>query len=208
MNLDRPVIYLITKGEATDTNFDAARKQILDITAAAVEVNIPFVQLREKQLSGRLLFELTMAAVDIARGSRTRILVNDRADIASAAGASGVHLTERSLPVDVIRRIFPTNFVVGVSTHSLDSTRRAFGDGADYAVFGPIFETPGKGPACGTAELRNVCNAVPDLPVIGIGGIDKTNCAAVLDAGAAGFAAIRSLNEANEMRLIARAIRR
>ena len=76
------------------------------------------------------------------------------------------------------------------------------------SIFGPVFETPGKGPARGTDELKKVCDAVPDLPVIGIGGIDKMNYRSVLAAGAAGFAAIRSLNDENELRQITKSILR
>jgi len=204
LKFDRPVIYLITKGVATAANFDEASAQILDIIRLAVEERVGLVQLREKALPARFLFRLTLAAVGLARDTETRILVNDRADIALAAGADGVHLTERSIPVEVIRRDFPIGFVVGVSTHTLETTKAAFDNGADFAVFGPVFETPGKSMACGTEKLAGICAEMADFPVIGIGGIDKTNYSSVIEAGAAGFAAIRSLNAADELRQISR----
>jgi thiamine-phosphate pyrophosphorylase len=111
---EKPIIYLITKGEATRSNFVAARREILDIVRLAVDKNVSLVQLREKRLSARALFELTVATAEITRGSATRLLVNDRADIAVAAGADGVHLTANSLPVEVIRRSFPRDLIVGV----------------------------------------------------------------------------------------------
>ncbi len=203
LKFDRPVIYLVTRGNATLANFDSASTQILDIIRVAVEQRVGLVQLREKALPARLLFRLTASAVNLARHTDTRILVNDRADIALAARADGVHLTERSIPVEVIRRSFPVGFVVGVSTHTLEATTAAAANGADFVVFGPVFETPGKD-AVGTEKLADVCAASPGFPVIGVGGIDKTNYSSVLEAGAAGFAAIRSLNDPDELRQISR----
>ena len=203
---DRPLIYLITKGEATPPNFAQTSREILDVIRAAVEEKVSLIQIREKALTARLLFDLTVSAVEITRGSVTRLLVNDRADIALAAGADGVHLATNSLPVDVIRSSFPKGFLVGASTHTLEEAVNA-SSAADFAVLGPIFETPGKELRPGIEMLADVCEKLQPFPVIGLGGIDESNVASVLDVGAAGFAAIRSLNEAATLRSICRNLR-
>lgn len=208
LRFEKPIIYLITKGEATESNFEQTRREILDILRVAVEERVSLIQLREKLLSARLLFELTAAAGEITNRSMTRLLVNDRADIAVAAGADGVHLTANSLPVDVIRKNFPSEFIIGVSTHSIEEVSKAAHDGADLAVFGPVFGSPGKGEPTGLAALADVCLAAGTLPVLGLGGIDGTNYGSVLAAGASGFAAIRGLNDADSLRSIAREIRK
>ena len=97
-----------------------------------------------KRCRREFLYELTERAVEITRGSDTRLLVNDRSDIARAAGADGVHLTSQSLPADVVRKIYGPEFLIGVSTHSLDEARAARAGGADFVVFGPVFETESK----------------------------------------------------------------
>ena len=210
MNLrfESPTIFLITEGVATDHNFEGSRDQILDIVRIAVEEKITLIQIREKCLSGRRLFELTAAAAEITHGTATHLLVNDRADIALAAQADGVHLTANSLPVAVIRDSFPEEFIVGVSTHTLEAASNAQRFGADFAVFGPVFETPGKGAPRGLSVLSEVCERLHPFPMIGLGGIDESNCESVFAAGAAGFAAIRSLNEPCSLRSIANKVKK
>ena len=144
-----------------------------------------------------MLYELTSRAAKITRGSQTRLLVNDRADIARAAGADGVHLTSQSLPAVEVRRIFGREFLIGVSTHSLAEARAA-SDGADFVVFGPIFDTESKrafGEPQGLDKLRELTSKLPEIPVIAIGGITMENFDACLGSGASGVAAIRLFNE-------------
>ncbi|HRI02876.1 MAG TPA: thiamine phosphate synthase [Pyrinomonadaceae bacterium] len=207
LDLNSPIIYLITKGEATPVNFDDASRQILDIVRVAVEEKIPLVQIREKHLTAKLLFELTAKVVEITKGSATRVLVNDRADIAIASGADGVHLTSKSLSAEVIRKKFGSGFIIGVSNHNAVEADAAFAGGADFIVFGPVFTTPGKGSASGLAELSNVCDKLKPFPVIALGGVDKGNYRSVIYAGAKGFAAIRYLNDADKLRAIATELR-
>ncbi len=200
--VDKPIIYLVTKGEATDSNFAVSKLEIHEIVRVAVEQKVSLIQIREKRISARLLFALTEAAAEITRGSSTRLLVNDRADIALAAKADGVHLATNSLPASVIRQNFPEDFIIGVSTHSPEEAANAAQDGADFAVLGPVFETLGKGNPLGPDLLREVCDSLRPFPVFGIGGIDSSNYEAVLSAGAAGFAAIRYLNDQENLRKI------
>ncbi len=194
-----PLTYLITDGTATDANFHWRSRVILELVQAAIDAGISLIQLREKQLSARLLFELTAAAASVTKDSRTKVLINDRADIAAAAGADGVHLMSISLPASVIRKSFP-GLLIGVSTHSLAETRDGVRQRADFALYGPVFATPGKGNLVGLEELRRVCDAVKPFPVIGIGGIDASNFESVIDSGAQGFAAIRFLNDPQNLR--------
>lgn len=204
---EKPILYLITSGAATDSNFTSSCDNILAIIRLAVEENISLIQIREKGLSARSLFELAVAATAITSGSNTRLLMNDRADIALAAGADGVHLTANSMRAKVIRKNFPSGFVIGVSTHSFVAADAVKQD-ADFVVFGPVFRTPGKGESKGLKELTRVCNNLRPFPVIGLGGIDATNCESVIEAGASGIAAIRSLNDPDSLRLIARKLRK
>ena len=204
---DKPITYLITKGEATPANFHAASREILEIIRTAVDEGVSMVQIREKPLSARLLCELCTAAVEITRGTATKLLINDRADIALAAGAAGVHLTAKSLPPRVLRDKFPTGFLIGVSTHSAEAATEAAASGADFAVFAPVFATPGKGEPHGLEKLAEVCDRLDPFPILALGGVDEMNFADAIDAGASGFAAIRLLNDKEKLRSIMRRIR-
>ncbi len=196
---DKPLIYLITKGEATAENYHEKKNEILKIIETAAALEIPLIQIREKLLSAKLLFELTSEAAQITKKSATVILVNDRADIALAAGAGGVHLTAKSVSAEIIRREFPENFIIGVSAHSLEKTREAKMQKADFAVFSPIFYTPNKGEPLGLQILREVCAEVKPFPVLALGGIDASNYESVLEISS-GFAAIRFLNDEKNLR--------
>lgn len=203
----KPLTYLITSGETTDGNFAEESSRVLGRIRDAVDLGVSMIQIREKRLSSKLLFDLTVLAADAARGSGTKVLVNDRPDIALAAGADGVHLTAGSIPAAVIRNCFPADFLIGVSTHSFDELKNAAADGADLAVFGPVFATPGKGAGVGTDKLAAACGLFPSFPILGLGGIDESNFLEVLEAGASGIAAIRSLNDAGSLRRIMRSLR-
>ena len=165
----------------------------------AVELGVSLIQIREKQLTGKLLYKLVCDAVTVTAGTETLLLVNDRADIAVAAGADGVHLPAMSLSPKMVRAAFGPEIIIGVSTHSISEASNARVGGADYIVFGPVFATPGKGDGCGVKGLAEVCRELVSFPVIALGGIDSDNFRSSLDAGAAGFAAIRSLNDPTEM---------
>jgi len=156
---------------------------------------VDFVQVRESHLSAQNVLQLTTDLVAVARGTDIGILVNDRPDIAYAAGASGVHLKSTSIPVDSIRSAFGESFVIGASAHSLEDASTAAKCGADFAVLAPIFETPGKGEPLGPDYLRSVCEVLAHFPVIALGGIDQTNAGTAIAAGAAGVAGIKAFND-------------
>jgi len=191
---------LITDGTTTAENFTEKKLQILKLIKTAVESKINLIQIREKQLAARFVFELASEAAKITRQTRTKILVNDRADVALAANADGVHLTTASLSAETIRRAFPPNFIIGVSAHTIEEAEIAKRHGANFVTFSPIFSSPGKGNPQGAEKLREVCERLKPFPVVALGGIDETNFREVLQAGASGFAAIRFLN--NERNLI------
>jgi thiamine-phosphate pyrophosphorylase len=156
----------------------------------AVAHRVDFIQIREKDLSTRELVDLVCRIRDLAAGSQTRILVNDRLDIALTAGIDGVHLPGNGLPAVRVR---PLVSVLGVSTHSLEEALHAEKANADFIVFGPVFETPGK-TAVGLERLRIVTSQV-HVPLLAIGGITAANVPSILEAGASGFAAIRMFQD-------------
>ncbi len=192
---DRPYICLITPGQTNPSNFETEKKAVLETIRDAIDDGVNLVQIREKALPARQLFELVRAAVQISSTTQSLILVNDRPDIAIAASAAGVHLPAASFSANIVRQAFPRELIVGVSTHSIDEARGAKESGADYIFFGPVFDTPRKGPAVGTDALRALCTELGSFPVIALGGVDKDSVDNVFEAGAAGIAAIRSLNE-------------
>jgi len=185
-------------GSEEEARLSALRKAI----RRAVTAEVDWVQIREKDLSGRQLSELTRDAVAVAAGTSTRIIVNDRLDIGLGVGAAGVHLGEESFPVAEVVRWRKTDethahFLVGASCHSLAAAQQVERDGADYVFFGPVFDTPAKrqfGPPQGVERLEEVCEGVR-IPVLAIGGITLENAAECLRAGAAGLAAIRLFQE-------------
>lgn len=193
--LRQPILYLITPGRSTPETFHKDKQELTDRISAAVDAGVSLVQIREKNLAALQVFELASVAVDIARGSRTAVLVNDRFDIAVAAGADGVHLTANSIPADVVRRFVPERFLIGVSTHSKQDAANAKNNGADFAVLGPVFSTPGKGEPIGPEKFLSIAGELGSFPLLALGGIDESNWKHLLEAGAAGFAAIRYLED-------------
>jgi thiamine-phosphate pyrophosphorylase len=211
LNPSRPILYLITRG-ATDeltTTESAEFKQILVQVSAAVSAGIQYVQLREKKLQSRVLAELAARAVNISQGTVTRVLVNDRADIAVGAGANGVHLTTQSLETAVVRKAFGDKLLIGTSTHSLEEARMARDGGADFVVFGPVFPTGSKekyGPPLGVRALSRVASELAPFPVLALGGISLANAAECLSAGASGIAGISLFNNPENLAAIAKMI--
>lgn len=179
--------------ESLKSSISAVREAIRNAAAAGAA----WIQIREKDLEGHQLIQLVRRAVEDTRETGARILVNDRLDVALAAEAAGIHLGEKSLPLETVsewrRSSGRTDFQIGVSCHSLEAARAAERGGANYIFFGPVFATPSKaafGPPQGMERLRELCAAV-EIPVLAIGGINFENARACIDAGAAGVAAIR-----------------
>lgn len=203
-NLHKPILYLITSGatSATTASTSDDYERIIRLLKAAVDANIDLIQIREKNLRDRILYDLSVRAREITRGSSTRLLINDRADIARASGADGVHLTTRSMPTSVLRQTFGPDFVIGVSTHSAEEVEQAVKGGADFAVFGPVFETESKelyGDPKGLVELNKVAARFRGFPILALGGINLANAAACVQAGASGIAAITLFQDAESL---------
>ncbi len=158
----------------------------------AISWGVDFVQIREKDLPDREVFDMTRRAVVLARGTRCRVLVNGRADIALAAGAHGVHLPSTGLRISDLHPSLTRNLILGVSAHSLDEARCAAEQDAHYVLLGPVYPTESKlryGPPLGLARFHRICRAVP-IPVLALGGIQPESIVPALAAGAAGIAGI------------------
>jgi thiamine-phosphate pyrophosphorylase len=172
------------------------------------QAGVDAVQLRAKKLGDRALLELARRAVATLRG-RCRLLVNGRADVALAAGADGVHLPSSGLPAGPLRRRCPPDFLIGRSAHSREEVEQALREGCDYAVFGPVAPTPGKGDGAipGFEGLREASGA--GLPLLALGGVESpAQVALAAAAGAAGIAAIRGFASPAGAAALAAAARR
>lgn len=164
------------------------------------------LQIREQDLTDRSLFELALQARSAFSAT---ITINDRIDVALAAGCDGVHLPTSGLPIPPLRRRFGSDVLIGRSTHHPGEVAEARRDGADYAIFGPVFATPSKaayGLPPGLSGLRRAVDH--GLPVIAIGGIDAEAMAEVAAAGAIGVAAIRALQRPESIARMAEEARR
>ncbi len=193
MKAENRLTYLITDGSLNSQNFSNKSQQLIHTLEFAAKAGVSLIQIREKQLPVRQVFELTLQIVKFAQHSNTKILLNDRADLALAAGADGVHLTTNSLSSEIIRQNFPKKFIIGVSAHSLEKVQRAKEEGADFATFSPIFPTASKeqyGAPQGIEKLKEVIESVGDFPIIALGGINQDNCLRPFQVGAKGIAGI------------------
>jgi thiamine-phosphate pyrophosphorylase len=181
----RPLLYYIPDRKTVP------EANLLPVMEQAIAAGVDLIQIRERDLDTRALLAVVEAALVRAAGTGTRILVNDRLDVALAAGAAGVHLPTHGLPVAQVRRRYP-ELLLGASSHNLDELRRAQEGGADFVVFGPVYETESKkpyGPPLGLEKLAEAVRAA-SIPVLALGGIALTNARACLEVGAAGLAAI------------------
>jgi thiamine-phosphate diphosphorylase len=162
----------------------------------AIDAGIDYIQIRDRELPASRLVQLVSAVIDMARGSATRVLVNDRLDVALACGAAGVHLRSDSIGTRPARAVVPAGFVIGRSVHDVRDLEAA--EGADYLIAGTVWPSLSKisgtsgtrtGRLLGVAGLSAIVSAAA-VPVIAIGGVNLDNLASVRAAGAAGIAAI------------------
>ena len=181
-------LYLITDRAASP-------RPPADVVEECLSAGLRAVQLREKDLEVRDLLALGTTLREATRRQGARLVVNDRADVALATGADGVQRTHASLPVSALRAIAPPGFLVGASVHSMAEACAAERDGADFLLFGPVYDTPSKrryGPPQGLSALERVTSAVA-CPVLAVGGLTPERVRDVLAAGAAGVAVIGAI---------------
>ena len=153
------------------------------------------MQLREKELTIRELLSMAQELREITLRHGAKLFINDRVDVAIAAGADGVHLGQSSIPASAAKKITKGRLLVGVSTHSLKEAVQAEKDGADFITFGPIYHTPSKlkyGEPLGTDALREATSEV-SLPVLAIGGITPERVKEVIESGSSGVAVISAI---------------
>ncbi len=160
------------------------------------------VQLREKDLGIRELLDFAYKLRELTARYGAKLFINDRVDIALAVNADGVHLRASSMPAYAARKVAGENFLIGVSTHSLEDAIEAEQDGADFVVLGPIYETPSKlkyGKPLGIKVLREVKDRI-SIPVYAIGGIKANRVTEVLREGAYGIACISAILDSNDIK--------
>jgi thiamine-phosphate pyrophosphorylase len=182
-------LYLVTDRHQT------AGRPLVPLVEQAVRGGLRAVQVRERDLATQELLGLIRELCATMHGQDGRVLINDRVDLALALDADGVHLRADSLPVAVTRRLLGADRLIGVSTHSTDEVVRAESDGADFAVLGPIYETPSKrqyGKPIGLRPLEEASRRCR-IPVFAIGGITVARVDEVRRAGAYGVAAVSAI---------------
>ncbi len=191
------------------TDRRSLERPLVPLILETIQGGIDLIQIREKDLDTRDLLQLVQVAVEGSRGTAARVVVNDRLDVALAAGAQGIHLGVHSMPASRVRAAAPGGFWLGVSCHSLEDVRAAEAAGADYALLGPVFETESKlryGPPLGLEALERAARQAA-IPVLAIGGISLERVEACLEAGAAGIAGISIFQKAESPALRVRKIR-
>jgi len=213
-------LYYITDRSQLSAKHEEAIRLLLERIAEAASAGVDAIQLREKDLNARELAELGTRAVDIVRGVsigasnvRTRLLINSRLDVAIACGADGVHLRSDDVSAAEARVIFAqvgiSSPFIGVSCHTVQEVSLAEGQGADFAVFGPVFEKArDKGAPTAVRAVKEACDkrkaAHQPMPVFVLGGVTLSNAANCLKAGARGVAGIRVFQNGNMSETVAR----
>jgi thiamine-phosphate pyrophosphorylase len=183
-------------------------RPLLSVAREIVAGNAAACQLREKNMSDRDLYKLAAGIRKITARSKTLFLVNDRLDIALAADADGVHLGSTDLPVKIARKVLGKDKIIGVTVRNLSGALRAQREGADYLSLGPIFPTKTKKnlpPPRGLKLITRIKKKIK-VPLIAIGGINKSNVARVIGAGADGIAVVSAVTAADNIREVTRGL--
>jgi len=187
-------LYLVTDRHQT------GGRDLVEVLGQVVAAGAPAIQLREKFLDTVEMYGLAERLLAMTRQAGSVLLINDRADVAMALGADGVHLTRKSLPPREVRSLVGPRMLIGISCHGLEDVREAVDGGVDFVVLGPIYATPSKapyGPPLASGILREARRICP-LPILAIGGITAGRVAEVVGAGADGVAAISAVLAASE----------
>jgi len=176
-------------------------RPLSQVVAEAGRAGITALQFREKDLTLREQLELASEIRSVAKQHKMQFFVNDRIDLCLALEADGVHLPSSGLPVAVAREILGGSKLIGVSCHSLEEVQRAEWEGADFAVLGPVYDTPSKrayGLPLGIERFEKVRRSAT-IPLFAIGGVDRSNLKEVLDAGADGVAVISAILSSSDV---------
>jgi thiamine-phosphate pyrophosphorylase len=184
-----PRVYPLTDVQLTGLSH-AEQVEVLSLGGASL------IQLREKRMSAKEFYEQAKAAVAVVGQRGVQLIINDRVDVAVAAGAHGVHLGQDDMPPYAARRLLGPDAVIGYSTHSVDQAIAATKLPIDYLAIGPIFATTTKSdtaPVLGLDGLRAVRQAIGDFPLVAIGGITRENARDVIEAGSDSVAVISAL---------------
>lgn len=196
-------LYLVTDRHQT------AGRPLLAVVEAALRGGVQALQIREKDLLGRALIDLSVPLREATAQAGAALLINDRADVCRAVGADGVHLRADHLPVSVVRRLIVDGGLIGVSAHHADEARTAESDGADFVLLGPVYDTPSKrayGPPIGARALEAAATRL-SIPIFAIGGITADRVADVTGAGAWGVAVTSAILSASDPERAATALR-
>lgn len=183
-------LYLIT-----DRKLFSAQCLLYLAIETALQAGVKYIQLREKRLPTRKILDMAYWMKELTRQYGAKLLINDRVDIALAVGADGIHLGQKSLPVQAVRKITGDKFLIGVSTHGIKEALEAEKGGADFITLGPIYNTPSKlrySNPIGIDVLKQVVSKI-SIPALAIGGIKTDRVKEVLDAGADGIALISGI---------------
>ena len=170
----------------------------IDLAHAFIKGGARFLQFRAKSMSGDVFLATASAIVELAHRHQSRVIINDRADIARLIGADGVHVGQEDLPPAAVRALVGKEVMVGLSTHTLEQVEQAVRQAVTYVAIGPVFDTMSKDTGYASIGLDTVREAAGraaarGLPLVAIGGITADNAASVLDAGAASVAVIGDL---------------
>ena len=196
-------LYLVT-----DAGLSRGRSH-QSIVESAIRGGVTIVQYREKDASTRLMIQEAEEILRLCRAAGVPFIVNDRIDVALAVDADGAHVGQDDMPASTARRLLGPGKILGVSAGSAEEARKAVADGADYIGASPVFSTPTKldaPPPLGIEGLRMMTRAMK-VPVVAIGGINSTNAAAMIEAGAAGVAVVSAIVAADDVEAAARALR-
>ena len=192
----------------TDAKLNAKHGRSMSAAVrAAIEGGATIIQVREKDVGGRVLVTAAREAVRAAEGSGVPVVINDRVDVALASGAAGVHLGQEDMEVDAARRLLGADAIVGATAKTAELARAAVAMGADYVGSGAVYETTTKSSSCiGLAGLTKVCDAIAPVPVVGIGGVGLSNAPPVIAAGAKGVAVVSAVFDAADVAAATRAL--
>lgn len=187
-------LYLVT-----DRSLSKGRSN-RDIVEAAVVGGVTCVQLREKHCGTREFIHEALALRPLLRDRRIPLIINDRLDIALAVEADGVHLGQSDMPIAMARKIAGSSLIIGISAESADDALKAKQEGADYIGISPVFSTPTKTDTAAPLDLGGVnkIRGLVDIPLVGIGGINRYNAASVIGAGADGVAVVSAIVSADD----------